>query len=142
MLHRIFVPLRWLTTGACISVTLPRLLSCARCEGGGCDACDRGGALALCPPSEVPAPLIVRLGVSGAGQAQLIRIPERGAPAAESEWPAGCLMLRVEPGELSSGVGTANPAAPAQWGGYPSKVWLLLPFLTGAVWWLAHAFAD
>jgi hypothetical protein len=44
-LLRIDVPVAWLESGAAIEVAVPRLLPCARCDGGGCDGCDRSGAL-------------------------------------------------------------------------------------------------
>lgn len=42
---RITVPAAWLVEGADLAITVPARLSCARCDGGGCDACDRSGAL-------------------------------------------------------------------------------------------------
>ncbi len=38
------VPVAWFEAGATLQIQLPRLLQCARCEGGGCDACGRRGA--------------------------------------------------------------------------------------------------
>src|SRR6185295_10212812 len=38
------VPENWFWVGATLQIALPRLLSCARCDGGGCDACERRGA--------------------------------------------------------------------------------------------------
>jgi hypothetical protein len=37
------VPSSWL--GGTLEIAAPRLLSCDRCSGGGCDGCDRSGAL-------------------------------------------------------------------------------------------------
>lgn len=39
------VPPAWL--GRSITVTTPPRVSCARCDGGGCDACDRRGGFKL-----------------------------------------------------------------------------------------------
>ncbi len=39
------VPEDWLADGCALAVTTPKLLCCARCDGGGCDSCGRGGAL-------------------------------------------------------------------------------------------------
>jgi hypothetical protein len=39
------VPPNWLEEGASLEVTTPKLLSCHRCDGGGCDSCERSGAL-------------------------------------------------------------------------------------------------
>ncbi len=41
------VPAAWLAQGDTIDFVVPALLSCARCEGGGCDRCDRSGGLRL-----------------------------------------------------------------------------------------------
>ena len=45
--HRIRVPKDWLEKGSVIELELPRNLVCRKCEGGGCDACDRSGAVTL-----------------------------------------------------------------------------------------------
>ncbi len=42
---RIEVPPAWCDDSALVEVTLPRTLVCARCDGGGCDGCNRSGAL-------------------------------------------------------------------------------------------------
>ena len=42
---RVDVPESWLAEGAELSLTVPARLSCARCDGGGCDGCARSGAL-------------------------------------------------------------------------------------------------
>lgn len=39
------VPTAWLTAGCRIEILAPRRLACARCDGGGCDACGKSGAL-------------------------------------------------------------------------------------------------
>lgn len=39
------MPRAWAEQGARIAVTLPKRLGCARCHGGGCDGCQRSGAL-------------------------------------------------------------------------------------------------
>ncbi len=41
------VPAAWLAHGDTIEFVVPARLSCARCEGGGCDRCDRSGGLRL-----------------------------------------------------------------------------------------------
>jgi hypothetical protein len=41
------VPPEWLADGATIEVTVPPRVTCARCDGGGCDGCGRSGALRL-----------------------------------------------------------------------------------------------
>lgn len=42
---RLDVPETWLTEGAELELTVPSLLACARCDGGGCDGCARSGAV-------------------------------------------------------------------------------------------------
>ena len=39
------VPSNWFDEGASIELAVPKLLTCARCDGGGCDGCERSGAL-------------------------------------------------------------------------------------------------
>ncbi len=80
VMHRIEVPEAWFEEGAHLEVELPQRLVCARCEGGGCDACGRAGAITLYSPDEEP--LVVRVGLPKAppGGAVVLRIPEGGAP--------------------------------------------------------------
>ncbi|MEO5731255.1 MAG: hypothetical protein ABI134_07355 [Byssovorax sp.] len=42
---RVEVPTAWLTAGCRIEILAPRRLPCARCDGGGCDACGKSGVL-------------------------------------------------------------------------------------------------
>ena len=42
---RIAVPAEWLVGGCLLSLVVPRRLSCARCDGGGCDGCARSGVV-------------------------------------------------------------------------------------------------
>jgi hypothetical protein len=37
----------WLVAGDTVELVAPARIVCARCEGGGCDACERSGALRL-----------------------------------------------------------------------------------------------
>ena len=37
----------WLPPGTVLEVVVPGRLACARCEGGGCDACGKSGAIRL-----------------------------------------------------------------------------------------------
>ncbi len=80
VMHRIEVPEAWFEEGAHLEIELPQRLVCARCEGGGCDACGRAGAITLYSPDEEP--LVVRVGLPKAppGGAVVLRIPEGGAP--------------------------------------------------------------
>jgi hypothetical protein len=102
--HSVCVPLEWIAAGALVRLKLPRLLSCALCEGGGCDRCARAGALEMRTREEPVEVLSVQLTPLPEGNAQLLRIPNAGAFAEHPEEPRGCLMLKVLPGPVSSGV--------------------------------------
>ncbi|MEO7035776.1 MAG: hypothetical protein ABI548_17725 [Polyangiaceae bacterium] len=121
VLHRIRVPRAWLESGEMVEFELPRNLSCAACDGGGCDLCERSGAITLRGREELPEILHVTLParqpeVDGATRSVLIRIPEQGGlPPADTEiLPRGLLLLRVEPAEVADpGVSRiAPPGAP------------------------------
>lgn len=43
----IALPVEWLAGGDTVEVVVPTRLVCARCEGGGCDACGRSGAIRI-----------------------------------------------------------------------------------------------
>lgn len=82
---RIEVPSRWLDAGAAIELTAPRRLVCARCDGGGCDACGRSGA--LCAPEDAAArrvgvvlPQVLASPQAGERRAVLLRLPEPFGP--------------------------------------------------------------
>jgi len=96
--HRIRVPRALLRQGAAIELELPRHLVCALCEGGGCDTCDRSGAVTLRERGAPPDVVSVTLPQAVSGDGFVIRLPERGGLAApESGLPRGYLLLRVEP---------------------------------------------
>ncbi len=99
-LHGVRVPKAWLEEGASLEVELPRHLSCAACEGGGCDACERSGALTLRGKAEPPELLELRLpaqpDLAGAARSLVLRVPVRGGfPKEGSGRPRGCLLLSV-----------------------------------------------
>jgi hypothetical protein len=92
------VPQSWFLQGATLQIQLPRLLSCARCDGGGCDACGRRGAFeqeAAGIASEV-AVVLPLLSVERCSAVRL-RLPALGARAEQPELPAGHLLLTVVP---------------------------------------------
>ncbi len=79
--HRIEVPEAWFEEGVMVAVELPQRLACARCEGGGCDACGRSGAVAVWSNDEEPC--VVSVGLPRPprpGAAVVLRVPEAGAP--------------------------------------------------------------
>jgi hypothetical protein len=102
------VPRDWLERGATIEFELPRHLTCAACDGGGCDACHRSGAVTLRSRNE-PSDLVqVSLPQGVRDEAFLIRIPERGGlPLADSILPRGLLFLRVEPTDADASTSVA-----------------------------------
>lgn len=100
--HRIRVPREWLELGSVVELELPRHLTCRACEGGGCDACDRSGAVTLRGRDEPPDIVEVTLPSRPDDESFVIRIPEQGGLAREaSGLPRGQLFLRVEPSEGS-----------------------------------------
>jgi len=91
------VPHAWLKRGAVVELELPRHLVCAACDGGGCDTCERSGAVTLRERGE-PADLVEVTLPGEHGEAFVIRLPERGGlPPLGSGLPRGNLLLRVEP---------------------------------------------
>ncbi|MES1176009.1 MAG: hypothetical protein ABUL62_16935 [Myxococcales bacterium] len=108
VVHRVRVPLAWLEAGEVVELELPRNLSCAACEGGGCDSCERSGAITLRGRHELPEVLQVTLPArkpepSGEARGVVIRIPEQGGlpPEHGEVLPRGFLLLRVEPAEAA-----------------------------------------
>jgi len=114
--HRIRVPRAWLETGEVVEFELPRNVTCAACEGGGCDACERSGAITLRGRQELAEILRVTLPVRNAQseiRSVVIRIPEQGgiSPDNAELLPRGLLLLRVEPAELADpGVSRVLPS--------------------------------
>jgi hypothetical protein len=108
VVHRIRVPRAWLESGEVIELELPRNLSCAACDGGGCDQCERSGAITLRAREELPEILHVTLParqpeVDGGTRGVVIRIPEQGGlpPVNDEILPRGLLLLRVDPAEVA-----------------------------------------
>jgi hypothetical protein len=107
VLHRICVNRRWFRDGAAIQFELPRNLSCAACDGGGCDLCERSGAITMrareAPPELVTVTLPQRKQEDSASQrGVMLRIPEQGGMAdPASSLPRGALLLRVMLGDTS-----------------------------------------
>ena len=115
------VPEDWLVSGATIEVELPRNLACAVCGGGGCDACERAGAVSLRGRKEAAERVEVTLPPPSAGEdpgssrerVVVMRIPDRGGhPAVGEELPRGNLLLSVHPGP-EAGRGVTRLAQPS-----------------------------
>jgi hypothetical protein len=107
------VPAAWLAEGADLVVTAPARLACARCDGGGCDACGRTGALKT--PAEIDDRVLrVRLPsppsfIDGAPQAIALRIPDPFGP----DHDIAQLVLEVRPArEPSPNASRIAPPAP------------------------------
>lgn len=104
------VPETWLQQGATLQLRLPRLLTCLRCEGGGCDACGRRGAFArekLGGQEGEPVVVTLPQGKAGACQALQLRLPGLGALSIEPDLPPGHLLLTVR----AATAGQASSAA-------------------------------
>ena len=126
VVHRIRVPRAWLEAGEVVEFELPRNLACAACEGGGCDICERAGAITLRGRAELPELLRVTLPArpresNGEVRGVVIRIPEQGGlpPEHGEVLPRGLLLLRVELAEapdpgVSRVVPTASPPSSLQ----------------------------
>lgn len=92
------VPQDWFLVGATLQISLPRLLSCARCDGGGCDACERRGAFEQQSAGIASEVAVVLPTQSAERYAPVrLRLPALGARAAEPELPSGHLLLTVVP---------------------------------------------
>lgn len=109
VIHRIHIAAEWLDEGALIEFELPRNLKCAACEGGGCDACGRSGAVSVRGRKELGEVLQVTLPKrdesslesTASGRTLVIRIPERGGMADSPALPRGLLLLSVVPADAS-----------------------------------------
>jgi hypothetical protein len=97
-LLRVEAPSDWLEAGGEVSVETPARLTCARCEGGGCDACNRSGALAA--PSEIEARRIwATLPPESSAGVALRLVRPFGDDASIDQ-----LILEVRPGAASRGL--------------------------------------
>ena len=143
VLFSVEVPMEWLEEGASVSIALPRLLSCARCEGGGCDVCGRKGAF----EQAADGPVIVSLPrqVGAAPSALRLRLPGYGARG-DAALPLGHLILTVVPRDAAFGWAPAHSVQkvetrdgsrrPAHWA---TGAWgIAIAALALIAWWLAR----
>jgi hypothetical protein len=101
VLHRVAVAREWLLDGRLVELELPRNLTCAACEGGGCDRCGRSGAIALRERGEPVAS--VQLTLPRRTSAELteqpsfvVRVPGHGGrDSIVSVEARGLLLLKV-----------------------------------------------
>lgn len=112
------MPATWLDEGASIEFELPRNLTCAKCDGGGCDGCGRSGAVTLRTRDELPEIVQVTLPkrgdsaeLTGSGRGVMLRIPERGGLPDTEGMLRGHLMLTVlAGGTRDAAVSRVEPA--------------------------------
>jgi hypothetical protein len=90
---KITIPAGWADGASLVEVTLPRALECARCDGGGCDGCERSGALRG-PAGDADRVVRVRL-PKGLGEGVAMRLAEPFGKAS----PIAQLWLEVRPGD-------------------------------------------
>lgn len=145
VMHTVEVPADWFGEGASIEVTVPRLLMCARCEGGGCDVCARKGAFeaALAGSNEVVITLPRQPGSTPAPIR--LRLPACGArDASDAELPPGHLLLTVVPRDAAFGWAPAatlrkldEPAGGATANWADARMWAIAIVLASLLsWWL------
>lgn len=111
--HRIEVPATWLSEKAELELTVPVLLACARCDGGGCGACGCSGALRA-PADEATRTLRISVPPQPERQTFALRIPAPFGP----EHPIAQLFVEVRgrcpAASASPGVRRLNaPAMPS-----------------------------
>jgi hypothetical protein len=101
------VPASWLAEPCELDIVAPRRLVCARCDGGGCDGCGRGGAWRAPQESEART-VCIRLGPTAPGVA--IRVAEPFGRESE----IAQLILEVRRGKRPSPGVTRRVTALAQ----------------------------
>jgi hypothetical protein len=110
---RIVVPVEWLTGGVRVEVLLPRLAICATCDAGGCDLCDRGGAIATRGRKEPGE--IVEVELPPRAEGATLRVRGHGGTSTEEGLERGLLLLEVRPGSaVSEGVTLVFAPAPPE----------------------------
>jgi len=103
---QITVPTAWLIAGCRIELLAPRRLPCARCDGGGCDACSKSGVLRA-PDDEASRCLEITLPATQ-NEAVALRLADPfGAGLVEQ------LIVEIRAGVASPGV-TRLPDPPAE----------------------------
>jgi hypothetical protein len=102
---RIEVPQQWLRDGAELEVSAPKMLTCDRCDGGGCDGCGRSGALR--GPDETDARRLSIQLPPGHEDGLQLRLVD---PFQDSEIEQ--IIVTIQPAEVASkGVVRLEPAA-------------------------------
>jgi hypothetical protein len=94
---QITVPAAWLTEGCALSLLAPRRLPCARCDGGGCDACGKSGVLRA-PDDEAARRLEITLPATQSEAVALRLADPFGAGVVDQ------LIVEIRAGAASPGV--------------------------------------
>jgi hypothetical protein len=94
----ITVPGAWLDEGARIRVRVPRLVTCAACQGGGCEQCGLSGALSTRERGEAEKQADLTLPKKTPPPGARLRLPRLGGEAEEEQVPRGHLLVHVKPG--------------------------------------------
>jgi len=144
-MHAIEVPNAWFVEAASVELRLPRLLSCARCEGGGCDACGRRGAFEQAGTG-APNELVVTLPAQSpdALASVRLRLPGQGARAAEeSGLPNGHLLLTIVPRPIEESMLSTSvrklPTSIVVQPDLPAWIWAVLRALIRFRSWLSRS---
>jgi hypothetical protein len=146
--YRIRVEKQWFDEPATIELELPRNLACASCDGGGCDSCERSGAISTRgrkEPVELLRITLPRRGsdleTTGSGRSVVVRVPGRGGPAENENLPRGILLLQLVPAEAAdAGVRRVEPeveldvAAPSVAPAAPQTNWALYTAVAVILW--------
>lgn len=113
------VPRAWLARGEAIEIDVeaPERARCARCEGGGCDACERSGGVRL-SPDPAARTFTVTLPASLA-EVSALRVPR---PFGEGS-PVGLVVCEVQLGEEAERCRLRAPAPSAR-APLPPVAWL------------------
>lgn len=126
--HKVGVKRSWLLRGETIELTLPRNLACAACKGGGCDKCERSGAITLRARNVEAVPIKVPLPRRSAEElarepSLVLRIPEQGgAPPEGTDLPRGLLLLQIVVAERpDAGVAKVRTGIARRLSGKPPK---------------------
>ncbi len=109
------VPLRWYRPGTVLRIAVPERLSCADCQGGGCDRCERKGALRLRAAEEETELVRVTLPQSLTASNIQIRLPHAGAlplSSQEESLPRGHLLLSLAAEDVENDVVSLGKPAP------------------------------
>lgn len=95
------VPEAWLDEGARIRLRVPRLVTCAACEGGGCEQCGLSGALTTRERGEAEKQADLTLPKKTPPPGARLRLPLLGGEAEEEQVPRGHLLVYVKPGRAA-----------------------------------------